>query len=237
MIAEQVGGLLRRTLNELGGRVLAFVPSLLAMFLILGAGIVVAVGVRFAVRLVLSAAGGDELASRMGIRTVLQRAGVTQPPSTVVARVLAWAIFAVFVIVAIGALNLPIAADVLSRALAYLPRIFVALALLVLGALVGAFVHRSVLIASVNAGFPSARFLAAAAQAAVVAVTVSMALEHLGVGRQIIVTAFTIVFGGVVFSLALALGLGGHELARDALKGWFRRQPTDAKTDDPRRHV
>jgi hypothetical protein len=237
MIGEQVGGLVNQTLNELWARVVAFVPNLLAMILILTAGIIVAGGVRLGVGFLLAAAGGDELASRLGIRTVLQRAGVTRPPSTVAALVLAWTIFAVFVIAAIGALNLQIAADLLSRTLAYLPQILVALSLLVLGSLVGAFIHRSVLIAAVNAGVPSARFLAAAAHTAVMAVAVAMALEHLGVGRQIIVTAFTIVFGGVVFALALALGLGGHELARDALQRWTRRQPLDQEADDPRRHV
>jgi hypothetical protein len=105
---------------------------------------------------VLSAAGFDDLASRTGVQTVLQRAGIARPPSTVVARVLAWTLFAGFVIVAIGALNVDVAADLLSRALAYLPQVFVAIALLVLGALVGAFIRRTVLIAAVNAGMPSA---------------------------------------------------------------------------------
>jgi hypothetical protein len=140
-------------------------------------------------------------------------------------------------IVAVGALNLQIATTLLSRALAYLPRVFVALALFVLGTLLGAFIRRTVLIAAVNAGMPSARFLAAGAQAAVMALAIAMALEQLGVGRQIIVMAFAIVFGGVVFALALALGWGGHELARDALQRLFRRQPTDAAPDDLRRHI
>ena len=236
-MGDQIGGLLSRTFDELWGRAAAFAPNVLVMFLILVVGIVVAAGVRIGVRLLLSAAGGDELASRVGVQPILRQAGVTRAPSSVVALVLAWAIFAAFVIVAIGALDLRIAADLLSRALAYLPQIFVALALLVLGALVGAFVHRSVLIAAVNAGVPSARFLAAAAQAAVVAVSLAMALEHLGVGRQIIVTAFTIVFGGVVFALALALGLGGRDLAREALQRWLRPSPADIEADDPRRHL
>jgi hypothetical protein len=50
------------------------------------------------------------------------------------------------------------------------------------------------------------------------------------------VIAFGILFGGVVFALALALGLGGRELARDALRRWLR-PPSDGEPDDPRRHV
>ena len=233
---EQVGALLNQTLTELWGRVVAFAPNLLAMLLILAAGIVVAVGIHVGVRLALSALRGDDLASRLGISTVLRRAGLTRSPSTLIAQVLASTAFAVFVIMAIGALDVEIASGLLARALAFLPQIVIALAVLVLGGLVAAFVHRTVLIAAVNAGVPSARFLAAAAHTAVIALAAAMALEQIGVGRQVIITAFGVVFGGVVFALALALGLGGRDLARDALERLFRRQPPD-NADDPRRHV
>ena len=40
------------------------------------------------------------------------------------------------------------------------------------------------------------------------------ALDHLGVGRSILVAAFSIVGGGIVLALALAFGLGARDLAR-----------------------
>jgi hypothetical protein len=237
MVREQVGRLLSETLRVLWNQVAAFVPNLLAMLLILMCGAVVAGIVRIGVRALLSAAGFDQLASRTGLQTVLERAGVTPRASMIVARVLAWTVFVAFVIIAIGALNLQLAAGVLSRALQYLPQVFVALALLVLGALLAAFTRRTVLIAAVNAGMQAARLLATAAQAAVIAIASAMALEHLGVGRQIIMVAFAIIFGGVVLAVSLALGLGGRELARDALQRLFQRLPSDAEPEDPRRHI
>jgi hypothetical protein len=45
-----------------------------------------------------------------------------------------------------------------------------------------------------------------------------MALEQVGVARQTVLAAFSIVFGAFMFGLAIAFGLGGQELARQFLE-------------------
>jgi hypothetical protein len=237
MFAQHVEPVLRRTLDELWVRMAAFAPNVLAMVLILVAGAIVAGAVRIGLRLLLSALGFDGFAARVGLKTVLQRGGIDRAPSYVIALVLAWTVLAGFVILAIGALDLRIALDLLSRAFLYLPQVIVAFALLLFGLLIGAFLRRSVLIAAVNAGLPFARFLGAAVQAGIVAIAAAMALNHLGVAQQIIVAAFTIVFGGIVFALALAFGLGGQGLAREALDRLARRRDRDQGAEDTFRHV
>jgi hypothetical protein len=237
MFRDSVEPVLRRTLDELWARAGAFVPNVVAMLLILAAGTVIAGAVYFGLRLALPVLGFDAFASRTGLRTLLQRGGLLRAPSRVVALVVAWTVLAGFVILAIGVLDLQIAVDLLSRAFLFLPQVLIALALLLLGLLVGAFLRRSVLIAAVNAGMPSARFLAASVQTAVIALAVAMALSQLGVAQQIIVVAFTIVFGGIVLALALAVGLGGQEMARDALRRLIQRPPVEEAPEDTFRHL
>jgi hypothetical protein len=45
-----------------------------------------------------------------------------------------------------------------------------------------------------------------------------MALEQLGIGRETIVIAFAIIFGGIVLAFALAFGLGGRDAAKEYLE-------------------
>lgn len=226
-----------RTLSELGARVSAFAPNVLAMCLILVSGVVLAGAVHLVVRVVLTKAGFDRVASRVGLSTVLQRGGILRSPANLTALTIAWTVLAGFVILAIGALNLQIAVDLLSRAFLYLPQVLIAIAIVILGTLVSAFLRRSVLIAAVNAGVPSARILAGGIQVAIMVLVAAMALEHLGIGRQIIVSAFTILFGGVVFAVSLAFGLGARGLARDWLLRMAPRHPAERSTDDALRHV
>lgn len=66
-------------------------------------------------------------------------------------------------------------------------------------------------------------------------VTVAVAFEHLGIGRATVLTAFAILFGGVTFAAALAVGLG----CQDRVRRWVEAQFVEtrpSKEDDPIRH-
>lgn len=232
---EFLGDVIQRTLTGFGERLAALGPNILAMLVILLTGILAAGAVDFVLRLALPRLGFDRFARRVGLSVILQKGGVTRHPSAALSALLAWALLAVFVLLAIGALNLEFAMDLVSRAFSYLPQVLIAMALLALGALVSAFVRRSVLVAAVNAGLPSARLLAGGAQTALMILFTAMALEHLGVGRQILLVSFTILFGGVVLALSLAFGLGGRHLAREFLERLVR--PASAPEDDNLRHL
>lgn len=229
---EFLSDVIRRTLIGFGERLAAFGPNVLAMLVILVAGFVVAGALHVVLKLLLPSLGFDRFAQRLGLTLILQKGGVTRPASAALAAALAWSILAVFVLLGIGALNLQFAMDLVSRTLSYLPQVIIAVALLALGALVSAFLRRSVLIAAVNAGLPSARLLAGGVHTALMVLFVAMALEHLGVGRQIIVVSFTILFGGVVLALSLSFGLAGRDLARGLLDRVVRGPASEAKRDD-----
>jgi hypothetical protein len=224
MWRDVLDNVIAKTLNGFGERLVAFGPNLLAMLLILIVGLLAAVAVRLVVKLLLPRIGFDRFAERVGIAVVLHKGGITKPASTVLASLLAWGLLGVFVLLAVAALNLQIAMNLVSQAFTYLPQLLIATAILLLGAAISAFVRRSVLIAAVNAGLPSARLLAGGAQTALMVLFLAMALEHLGVGRQVILVSFTILFGGLVLALALAFGLAGRDLAREALERVARRR-------------
>ena len=80
------------------------------------------------------------------------------------------------------------------------------------------------MIAAVNRGVPEARLLARAVHWGVVLFAVATALTHLGIGKEMVLVAFGITFGGLVFALALAFGLGGRVIAREVLARRLRRE-------------
>jgi carbon starvation protein CstA len=226
---------LHRTFGEFGARLQAFAPNLLAMLVLLVTGLVAAGVVRFALAFALPRLGVDRFVERSGIGEVARRAGLTRRPSGTIALATAWVVLAVFVLLAVAALDLKVAVDLVSQAFAWLPRLLVAIALLVAGGLVAGFARRSVLIAAVNAGLPSARLISSGAHAALLVLFAAMALEQVGLGQRVVLTAFAIFFGGVVLALALAFGLAGKDIARESLERLLRRRgPED---EDGLRHL
>lgn len=232
---EFLRGVFHETITGFGERLAAFGPNLLAMLVVLAVGAVLAGALHLAVRVALPRLGFDRLAERLGIAVVLERAGIRGTPSQIVGLACAWAVLAVFVLLAIAALDIAVAMGLIAQAFQYLPQLIVGVAILILGGLVAGFVRRSVLIAAVNAGLPSARLLAGGAHAGLMILAAAMALEHFGVGRQVILVAFTVLFGGVVLALALAFGLAGRDLARDLLERATRQPPPSDR--DELRHL
>ena len=233
---EVLGSVIHGTLSGFREDLTRFGPRLLAMLLILVTGVVAAAAVRLILRVALPRLGVEGFAARSGISEVLRKGHIVRPLSQVLATTGAWTTFAAFVLLAVGALDLEFARSLIGGIVGYLPQLLVGGVLLVAGTLASAFVRRSVLIAAVNAGLPSARLLASAVHAALLALVIAMALEHIGVARQVILISFTVLIGGVVLALALAFGLAGRDLARELLERLAARtgQP-DA--GDPRRHL
>jgi hypothetical protein len=226
---------LRTTFGEFGARLQAFAPNFLAMVVLLLTGAVLAGAARLALAFLLPRLGVDRFAERSGIGDLARRAGLTRGPSRAISLAVAWVVLAVFVLLAVAALDLRVAVDLVSRAFAWLPHLLVALALVLAGGLFAGFARRSVLIAAVNAGVPSARLLSSGAHAALVVLFAAMALEQVGLGQRVVLTAFAISFGGIVLALALAFGLAGKEIAREALERLLRRRgPED---EDGLRHL
>jgi hypothetical protein len=98
--------------------------------------------------------------------------------------------------------------------------------------LLSRFLHRSVLVAAVNAHVRHASVLARSVQGAVIIVGFAVALEHLSIGRTIVLAAFSITFGGIVLALALAFGMAGKDLARDFLEKNVKSSQEGEKRDE-----
>jgi hypothetical protein len=90
--------------------------------------------------------------------------------------------------------------------------------LLVAGILIARFLARSVLISAVNSQVQYARVLSLGVKWLVLVLTGAMVLDHLEVGGNIVELAFGILFGGIVLTLALAVGLGSRELVSRSLE-------------------
>ncbi len=130
----------------------------------------------------------------------------------------------VFATMGIAALAIPGAPGATRTLMHLLPRTLSALLILVVGWLAANFLGQGVLIAAVNAGLPEARVLARAARWLVLLFAFATALTEIGIGRDMVVVAFGILFGGLVLALAVAFGLGGRHLARHILERGRRRE-------------
>jgi hypothetical protein len=158
---------------------------------------------------------------------MLKAAGVTASPVQIAGAVSFWGAVVVALVVGINALEPGGMKSALSEAVAFLPRLFSAALLVVIGMGLAALARRSLLVAAVNAGLPWARMGSRLVAVVILVFFAANALEQLGLGRSILVAGFSIVGGGFVLALALAFGLGGRHLAKAYLEKKLRAEQED----------
>jgi hypothetical protein len=229
---------IERIMSEATGRIVtsvaAFMPGVLALLTIMIVSCVVALIARQIVVKGLQGLEFDQRASQWGLSTFAEWSP-TKSITMVVARGVQWTILVLGLLVGLTALDAAMPSRFALSVFDYLPHVVAALIVLVIGSIVAQFLSRAVLIGAVNMRIHSALGLSLAVKWMLLIVSASMALEQLGIGRQILLLAFGILFGGVVLATALAVGLG----AKDAVGRAIERQLHDAtrKAGDPIDHV
>jgi Conserved TM helix len=203
---------------------LAVIPGLLVLLTLLVLGFLVGWLARTVVTRLGHALGVDRLLERWGVAPSLRRSGILRLPSEVLGLVCFWAIFILFASVGVDGLALPGAPGATALLVAFLPPLFAAALIMLVGWLIANFLSQGVLIAAVNARVPEARLLARGVHWSVLLFAAATALTHLGIGKEMVLVAFGITFGGVVFALALAFGLGGRHVARHIVERRLRRE-------------
>ena len=219
-------------LELLGRQVLTVLPNVLAMGIILLAGIFTAWAFgSFAERL-FRVIGFDHFCDRVGMNAALLRGGVKTDPSRLVGRSLYWTVIVLASIAALGALNLTPINQFAQSFLAYVPHLVTAAVILLAGYFLSNFASQAVLIAAVNAGLPPARLIAACSRWGLQGLAVAMALEQLGIAQHIVVVGFGITWGGIVLALAIAFGLGASDLAKEYMERRLVARAKSGAVDD-----
>jgi Conserved TM helix len=229
---QEIAEALAQSWRNFTGAFVLFVPRLVAATIIFVGGFVVAVLARRIVRNTLAWLQFDRLAARTGASEMLR---VAEMPSAdlLVAKIVFWIVWLGFVVSAVEALQFGPLQGLVQQFFLFVPRLLLALLVLALGFLVGNFVWRGTLLASVNAGLPGARLLSGTLRLLVIAIAVVMALEQLGLATAVVLTAFAIAFGALMLGLAIAFGLGGQDAARQLLDQHLRAKQEQRRDATP----
>jgi len=196
-------------------QMVAYFPSLVAAILIVAVGWLLAKLARVLVFRFLLVIRLDMASERAGIDDVLVKADIRQSPAELVAIMAQWLVGLAVLLAAASVLRLSPVSELLNHVVLYVPKVIAAVVALLLGLFVANVLAGGVRTAAANAGLAETDVLAAMTRYAVVAFTVAVTLEELGIAPELVRWAFVIVLGSVCLGLALAFGLGCKDLARD----------------------
>jgi hypothetical protein len=222
---------LSKATHDILHSVAQFVPRLLVMLVIVVIGWVIAYVLRAALRSILRVVRFDKLSEDAGASQLLKKAALP-PTSELLSRFVFWVAWLGFILVGISVLGIVGLEEPLARFFNFLPRVFAALFMFFFGLLAASFFSRATLLGAVNANLPSPRLISTTVRTVIIVFAVSMGFEELGLGQNTVLLAFGVVFGALMFGLALAFGLGGRDLARQYLERRFVHERKEEKEDE-----
>ena len=155
----------------------------------------------------------NEISSRIELDKLLGKGGITYSLSDLIAVICYWLGLLVTFMVAVNAIGLTVAADLLNKVVLYIPNVIAALFILILGMFASTILRNIVQTAASNAGLSQGKLLAQIVGTIVIAFAIFVGLEQLKIGISITGLTLAIILGSIGLGLALAFGLGCREIA------------------------
>jgi hypothetical protein len=216
---QQVELALSQSAHRVLFKLASFLPALLALFLAVLVLSAIGAGLSALLHRILTAVKFDERVSRNQVGSVSDWAP-SHSPTALVARTAFWACVVLGVFIGISAFDAayPGESQIALFVIPYLTHSVGAVILLIAGTVIARFLARSVLIGAVNAKLQYARFLSLGVKWLVLVLTAAMVLDHLQIGGVVVELAFGILFGGIVLTLSLAVGLGSRDIVSRSLE-------------------
>ena len=190
-----------------------FLVSVLLVIIILVIGWLISKAIKTIVSKGLKLVKLDDLSRRVELDKVLGKGGITYSFSELIGVICYWLGILVTAMVAINAVGLTIAADLLNKVVLYIPHVIAAVFIVVLGMFVATLLKNIILTAANNAGLTHGKLLGQLTETIVVVFVVIVGLEQLGLGISITELTLGIILGSVGLAVAIAFGLGCKDIA------------------------
>jgi Conserved TM helix/Mechanosensitive ion channel len=196
-------------------------PRVAGALLLLIIGLLAAIVLGRLARRALVRAGLDRFADRSGTSELLGQAGLRSSLAALIGTAVRLTIVVVAVFASLTLLGLAFLSDSLNEGILYIPRLLVALALVLIGVVVGAFARAWLERTSAQLDFPVA--VGPVVQALVIVLFGLCAALQAGVTVAPLTAIALVLLAACAFTLALAFGLGTREIARSLTSGRYAR--------------
>jgi hypothetical protein len=193
--------------------------NILVMLLIMIVGFVLSWFIRKLIEKLLMLFRFDKWAAGVGIVTFLERGGVKAQPSTIISRIIFWVFMVTIFSFGLNYVGISQFTEYASRITSALPYIVISTIIVIVGMIFSTFLSRVIFMAFENANIGYGDVISKSVRILLIIVTFAIVFEYMGLGSTVISISFLIIFGGIVMTLSLALGIGLSSVIADMIKG------------------
>lgn len=165
----------------------------------------------------------DIISDKLGIDRILAKGGIRKSLPEIFGELGYWLALLITFVVAVNAIGLTLAADLLKNIILYIPNVVLAIFILIVGIFVATLLKNIVQTAANNTGVAQANLLAKIAELVVIIFTIFVTIEQLNIGIRISEITLSIILGSIGLALALAFGLGCRDVAAQFVEDLIKK--------------
>jgi hypothetical protein len=189
----------------------------LSAAVVLGAGWIAALLLRFVLSRFLKLVRFDILCDRVGLSEFLRKGQVRIAPSRLVSVLAFWTILVVAFFWIARILDIKVLSSVSDRVAEFAPGVVAAIFIVIIGLVLVSFVSNFVSTLARTAAYPHTRLLTRVVRVGGWLIIVVLAIEQINLSGTLLSSLVLILVAAAAFGIALAFGLGCKDLAREAL--------------------
>ena len=201
---------------------IGFIAKLILALIVFAIGYLVSVGIGRIVTEILKSVRFNKLFEKEGWSKALQRANIDVHPSEFVGAIVKWVFVILSLLIAVDILNLAQFGVILTQVLEYLPNVVVAALIFVVAVIVSDIIEKIVRVTVERMKVGYGHVASMIIKWAIWIFTIFLILDELLPHSDLIKTLYMAIVWGIVGTLALgialAIGLGGKEVAADAIR-------------------
>jgi small-conductance mechanosensitive channel len=212
------------SLKAMGEKIMTTLPNIIGAILVLVVGWLLTKFVMYLLKKSLKFIRVDKLTEKFNELKIFGDSKIKFSVIKVITVFVKWILFLVFLIIAADIMSWEIGSKEIGNLLRYLPRLFSALALFMVGIYIAKFVKNAI------QGFYSSFDLAGSKIISnlvfyIIAIIITItALNQAGIDTTVVTNNVTIILGAFLLAISIGFGLGSKEIIGDLLRTFYAKK-------------
>lgn len=212
------------SLNQMAMNIAEVAPKVLFAILILIIGWFITKIIALILKRTLKFAKADKLTDLINEKNLFGETDLKFNVTSVVVGFVKWVMFLVFLIIASDVMNWEIVSVEIGNLLRYLPRLFSAIALFMIGLYIANFIKKAVRGLFESFDLHGEKVISSLVFYVIIITITITALNQAGINTDIITNNLTIILGGVLATIVLSFGLGSRDVINKLLFSFYSKR-------------
>jgi hypothetical protein len=201
-----------------------FFPKLIAAIAVLVIGWLLIKLIIFFIKKALKFSKVDVLADKLNEIEFIRNSSVEIKPIAFIVKIVKWLMLLLILIVISDILGLKMLTEGIAGFIAYLPKLFSALAILVVGIYIANIVKNAIQSVFKSFDLGGSTIIGNIVFFGITVIVAITALNQAGINTDIITSNLTLILGSLLLAFTIAFGLGSKEIIQRLLFGFYSRK-------------